>query len=139
MRHLVVVAIHSSHRHPVKLLKCLQITHLLRTIHRGVGLVHIIIVVVIIHSNGILTGAGTVVHTREEMVLTITIMATGAIKTEEIMIGMVLEIIVVETPTCNLRELFQGLGALHRLLVHPPLCLPLQCDHLVVQWDMEVS
>lgn len=102
-------------------------------------MVHIIMVVVIIHSHEIHSGAGIVVHIHEEMVLTITIMAAGVIKTEEIMIGMALGILMVEKTTCILRELFQGLGAQHHLLVQPPLFLPHQCGLMVVQLDLEVS
>lgn len=50
-------------------------------------------------------GTAMVVHIRVEMVLTITAMETGVIKNVEIKIGMLIEISLVETTTCSLREL----------------------------------
>ena len=63
--------------------------------------------VVMIILRNVVTHLGTamVVHIRVEMVLTITATETGAIKNVDIKIGMLIEISLVETPTCSLREL----------------------------------
>lgn len=61
----------------------------------------------IIHSNVIPSETEMVVHIPVEMVLTITTMAAG-IRTVEVKIGAIIEILTVETITCILRELFLG-------------------------------
>lgn len=131
-----MVATHSRNHQPVMLLKYLQITHLLRTMHKGVDLVRKHMVVVIIHSNEIHSG-GMVAHTHVEMVLTITIMEAGAIMTEEIKTGIPLEVLMAETLTCI--EGFQGSGILHLLLVQPPLSPLIRCGLMAVQCHSQVS
>ena len=96
----------SSKYHQFQQLKWLQITLRLRTIHIGVDLR--LIVVMIIHSTVTPLGAAMVARIHVEMVLTITITGTGVIKNVEIKIG-VIEISLVETPTCRLHEVCLGI------------------------------
>lgn len=105
------MAVSLSNKHQlVKLSKLLQVTLLLRNIHKGVDLVRTPMAVVITHSNEIHPETGLAVLIHVEMVLTTTTI-TGAdvIKTVEVMIGIpIVEVSMVETTICSSQEFLQG-------------------------------
>lgn len=87
--------------------KRLPLTLLPRSIHIRVDLGHNLTVVMIIRSSNVTTlGTEMAVHILVEMVLTIT--TIGGIRTVEIKIGTLIEILTIETTRCILKEVSLG-------------------------------
>lgn len=89
-------------------LKVTQTILLLETICKKAGLSHNPLVLMIILIHAARSNTTMVTHILVEMLLTITIMVVGVIRILEIKSGILIELIMVELPTCS-HNIFKGL------------------------------